>query len=45
MGLSEIPNSYMPQSTGGHVVVMEDKMSSKKKMHLLKKIKKRFGLG
>ncbi|XP_037818960.1 protein neuralized isoform X1 [Lucilia sericata] len=60
MGLTEIPSSYMAQSTGGgHVMVMEQhhhhhhhvehhdkdtKMSSKKKMHLLKKIKKRFGL-
>lgn len=41
-------------AAAAHVLAMEnselmmspkDKMSSKKKMHLLKKIKKRFGLG
>ncbi|XP_050323356.1 protein neuralized isoform X1 [Bactrocera neohumeralis] len=49
MGLSENQaNSYMPTSTGpgGQVVVMEcpNHRISNKKLHILKKIKKRFGL-
>ncbi|KAL9896611.1 protein neuralized isoform X1 [Glossina fuscipes] len=48
MGLSEIPANYMPQNTGAQLMAFDhhdkDKMSNKKKMHLLKKIKKRFGL-
>lgn len=47
-------NAAAAAAAAAHVLAMEnsellmspkDKMSSKKKMHLLKKIKKRFGLG